>query len=78
MQKRTQGQGCPQCASEARRNTTRQPSISDEPPHLLAEWDWEANVKCGVLEEDLLCDGLQPLQAAKHNTACVIHGENLG
>ena len=37
------GAGCPQCAREARRHRTRQPSISDGAPHLLAEWDWEAN-----------------------------------
>ena len=37
------GTGCPQCAREARRIRTRQPSISSGAPHLLAEWDWEAN-----------------------------------
>eukprot|EP00891_Asterochloris_glomerata_P007580 jgi/Astpho2/7580/Aster-02486 len=37
-----QGSGCPQCAHEARKKT-RQPSISDGAPHLLAEWDWESN-----------------------------------
>ena len=56
VQKRTQGQGCPQCAREARRNKTRQPSISDGPPHLLAEWDWEANDQCG-LHPDLVTLG---------------------
>ena len=40
---RTRGDGCPQCAREARRIQTRQPSISDGAPHLLAEWDWDAN-----------------------------------
>ena len=40
---RTCGNGCPKCANEARRYHTRQPSISDGAPHLLAEWDWEAN-----------------------------------
>ena len=45
--KRTCGQGCPKCAREARRIQTRQPSISDGAPHLLAEWDWEANTRCG-------------------------------
>ena len=40
---RTRGSGCPQCAREARREKTRQPSISVGAPHLLAEWDWEAN-----------------------------------
>ena len=39
--------GCPQCAHEARRIKPRQPSISDGASHLLAEWDWEANEKCG-------------------------------
>ena len=41
------GTGCPQCGREASRNRTRQPSISDGAPHLLAEWDWEANGRCG-------------------------------
>ena len=40
---RFQGSGCPQCAREARCIQTRQPSISDGAPHLLAEWDREAN-----------------------------------
>ena len=40
---RRQGTGCPQCAREARRIRTRQPSISTGARHLLAEWDWEAN-----------------------------------
>ena len=44
---RVQGSGCPQCAREARRKRTRQPSISDGAPHLLAEWDWEANERRG-------------------------------
>ena len=35
--------GCPQCAREARRIRSHQPSISAGAPHLLAEWDWEAN-----------------------------------
>ncbi len=26
---------------------TRQPSISSGAPHLLAEWNWEANARCG-------------------------------
>ena len=37
------GTGCPQCACEAGRIKTRHPSISNGAPHLLAEWDWEAN-----------------------------------
>ena len=37
------GRGCPQCGREAHRIRTRQPSISSGAPHLLAEWDWEAN-----------------------------------
>ena len=37
------GNGCPQCAREARRIQPSQPSISSGPAHLLAEWDWEAN-----------------------------------
>ncbi len=41
------GAGCPQCAHEARRVQPRQPSISTGAPHLLAEWDWEANERCG-------------------------------
>ena len=40
---RTRGTGCPQCGREASRIQTRQPSISSGAPHLLAEWDWEAN-----------------------------------
>ena len=43
---RTHGNGCPQCAREARRIRTRQPSIRSGAPHLLAEWDWEANMRC--------------------------------
>ena len=41
------GSGWPQCGREAGRIQTRQPSISSGPPHLMAEWDWEANEKCG-------------------------------
>ena len=44
---RTQGSRCPECAREAGRSKTRQPSISSGAPHLLAEWDWEANDRCG-------------------------------
>ena len=44
---RTQRRGCPHCAHEARRIQTRQPSISDGAPHLLAQWDWEANTRRG-------------------------------
>ena len=40
---RTRGNGCPWCACEARRSKTRQPSLSSGAPHLLTEWDWEAN-----------------------------------
>ena len=40
---RTKGSGCPQCGREASRIWTRQPSISSGAPHLVAEWDWEAN-----------------------------------
>ena len=41
------GTGCPRCGREAGRNRTPQPSISSGAPHLLAEWDWEANVTHG-------------------------------
>ena len=41
------GTGCPRCAREARRQMTRQPSISCGPPHLLAEWDRDANESQG-------------------------------
>ena len=41
------GTGCPQCAKEARRIRTRQPRISSGAPHLVAEWDWEANERQG-------------------------------
>ena len=44
---RTYGRGCPQCAHEARRIRSRQPSISVGAPHLVAEWDWEANATHG-------------------------------
>ena len=44
---RTHGTGCPQCAREARRSKTRQPSISVGATYLLAEWDWGANEGCG-------------------------------
>ena len=37
------GNGCPRCGREAGRSKTLQPSISSGAPHLLAEWDWEAN-----------------------------------
>ena len=37
------GSGCPRCGREASRVQTRQPSISSGAPHLMAEWDWEAN-----------------------------------
>ena len=40
------GHGCPPCGL-ASRIRTRQPSISDGAPHLLAEWDWEANGRYG-------------------------------
>ena len=43
LRTRLLGSGCPQCAREAGRFKARQPSISSGPPHLLAEWDWEAN-----------------------------------
>ena len=33
--------------SEAGRAHTTQSSISSGAPHLLAEWDWDANEKCG-------------------------------
>ena len=46
--KRTfRGDGCPQCACEAQHFRTRQPSICAGAPHLLAEWDWEANERHG-------------------------------
>ena len=41
------GAGCPQCAREASRHKTKQPSISNGAQHLLAEWDWEANARRG-------------------------------
>ena len=44
---RTRGSACPQCARDARRQQTRQPSISSGALHLLAEWDWEANATHG-------------------------------
>ena len=44
---RTRGTGCPQCWREAGRQHTTQPSISTGAPHLLADWDWEANERCG-------------------------------
>ena len=45
--RRTYKTGCPQCARAARRIRSQQPSISVGAPHLLAEWDWEANERCG-------------------------------
>ena len=47
MSHRTRGSGCPQCAREAQRIQTWQPSISVGALHLLAEWDWEANESYG-------------------------------
>ena len=44
---RTRGNGCPECAQEARRVQTRQPSISSGAPDLLAQWDWEINESRG-------------------------------
>ena len=45
---RTQGTGCPKRACEACRiPQKRQPSISNDVPHLPAEWDWEANERHG-------------------------------
>ena len=44
---KTHGSGCPQCGREAGRNKTRQPSVRVGAPLLLAEWDWEANGRCG-------------------------------
>ena len=44
---RTQGTGCPQCVQEARRIRSCQPSIRTGAPHLLAEWDWDANATHG-------------------------------
>ena len=41
------GTGCPRCGREASRSKTAQPSISVGAPHLLAEWDWEANATHG-------------------------------
>ena len=47
VRNRTQGNGCPQCAFEARRIRSCQPSIRTGAPHLLAEWDWDANATQG-------------------------------
>ena len=41
------GTGCPQCGREASRIQNRQLSISNGAAHLLADWDWEANERCG-------------------------------
>ena len=41
------GSGCPRCGREASRNKTPQPSISSGAPHLLTDWDWEANATHG-------------------------------
>ena len=43
MTLRARETGCPKCGREACRNQTRQPSIRVGAPHLLVEWDWEAN-----------------------------------
>ena len=40
------GRGCLRCGREASRIQSRQASISSGAPHLLAEWDWEANKGC--------------------------------
>ena len=40
---RTRRTGCPRCGREASRCKTWQPSISAGAPHLVPEWDWEAN-----------------------------------
>ena len=44
---RSHGNGCPHCGRDARRIRSLQPSISSGAPHLLAEWDWQANERCG-------------------------------
>ena len=44
---RSRGRGCPQCAIEARRTRSQQPSLCVGAEHLLAEWDWGANKRCG-------------------------------
>ena len=41
------GSGCPRCGLEASRIQPQQPIISVGALHLLAEWDWEANGRCG-------------------------------
>ena len=38
---------CPQCAAEAKSVKTRQPTISERAPYVLAEWDFEANAREG-------------------------------
>ena len=47
MHRSLKGTRCPQCSREAGRQKTRHPSISSGAPHLLADWDWEANERCG-------------------------------
>ena len=44
---RTHRTGCPQCAREAGRTKTRQPSISVGAPNLIPEWDRKANETYG-------------------------------
>ena len=56
------GQGCPRCGREASRIQTRQPSIRRGAPHLLAEWDWEANEKCGWHPDHITLGSVKTVQ----------------
>ena len=64
---RTQGTGCPQCAQEARRIQSRQPSISAGAPHLLAEWDWGANVTHGWHPDRITLGSAQKMHWVIHD-----------
>ena len=64
---RTHGNGCPQCAREAGRTKTRQPSISKGALHLLAEWNWEANVKCGWHPDQITLGSHKKVHWAVHD-----------
>ena len=64
---RTNGSGCPQCARETRRIPPRHPCISHGAPHLLAEWDWEANERCGWCPDQITSGSCKKVHWVVHD-----------
>ena len=52
---------------EAGSKKTRQPGISTEAPHLLAEWHWEANEKHGWHLEQVTLGSNKKVQWVVHD-----------